>query len=73
VLQTPTSSIALHAKKQPSTPEPEREKTDGLGLFFLYMTPWKNPNSIFVYMLAGLYFLGKYSQAQSAARAAAGM
>lgn len=59
---------ALMAKKTPK--EPEREKKDALGLLILYMTPWKNPNSIFVYMLLLLYGLGTYSEAQAAARMA---
>ena len=64
---------AREAKKKQAALEQEREKKDGLGLFLLYMTPWRNPNSIFVYLLAALYFLGKYSEAQSAARAASGL
>eukprot|EP00977_Amphora_coffeiformis_P008490 scaffold1923_cov160-Amphora_coffeaeformis.AAC.2 len=39
--------------------------TDPLQLFLVYMTPWRNPNSIFVYLLIILYALGKYSEAQS--------
>jgi hypothetical protein len=53
----------LQAKKKPV--EPEREKNDALGLFLLFMTPWRNPNSIFVYMLLLLYALGKINEAQS--------
>ena len=33
------------------------------GLFLVYMTPWKNPNSIFVYLFLTLYLLGEYSEA----------
>jgi hypothetical protein len=72
-----TTTTALNAKDQKTNvvnkktaaaPEAkEREKNDGIGLLFLYMTPWKNPNSIFVYMLLILYGLGKYSEAHSAA------
>jgi len=58
----------LDAKKKIVEEEPEREKNDGFGLFLVYMTPWKNPNSIFVYMIALLYCLGKYSEAQHIAR-----
>lgn len=47
--------------------EPEREKKNGLELVLLYMTPWRNPNSIFVYMIGTVYLLGKYSEAQSIA------
>lgn len=68
-----TATTMLQAKNNPVEPEPERQKKDGLWLFLLYMTPWKNPNSIFVYMLMVLYFLGKYSEAQSAARIASGL
>ena len=72
-----TSSTALNAKNQnkknvvnnkKSPPqEKEREENDAIGLLFLYMTPWKNPNAIFVYMLLIVYGLGKYSEAHSAA------
>lgn len=71
-----TSSTALfQAKKAPSKPmktkgkknvkgnnEQEKEKVTGLNMVLLYMTPWKNPNSIFVYMFGILYALGKYSE-----------
>jgi hypothetical protein len=72
-----TTTTALNAKdqkknvvnkKSAAAPEAkEREKKDGIGLLFLYMIPWKNPNSIFVYMLLIVYGLGKYSEAHSAA------
>ncbi|KAG7342190.1 hypothetical protein IV203_007282 [Nitzschia inconspicua] len=62
------TTTSLFVKKKPV--EQEKEKTNALGLFILYMTPWRNPNSIFVYMLLLLYALGKYSEAQSAARIA---
>ncbi len=41
---------------------PEKEKQTGISLLFTYMTPWRNPNSIFVYMFGLLYVLGKYSE-----------
>jgi hypothetical protein len=67
------STTALNAKKKidPSpAPKQERKQLDGLGLIFLYMTPWKNPNSIFVYMLLILYCLGKYSETHATASGA---
>lgn len=71
-VETGTFDTALdvinNKKKKGAVVEPpEKEKVGGIGLFFLYMTPWKNPNSIFVYMLLTLYFLGKYSEAHSVA------
>jgi hypothetical protein len=71
--ETGTSVTALDVIKKkkvsPEIAEPGqvKERVSGIGLFFLYMTPWKNPNSIFVYMLVTLYFLGKYSEAHSVA------
>ncbi len=65
---TPSSSRSITeiaAKK--GEEEPVREKNNGLELVILYMTPWRNPNSIFVYLFGALYFLGKYSEAQLAA------
>jgi len=55
------------SKKQPPAPTtaPKEKMTDPLQLFFVYMTPWKNPNSIFVYLFIALYALGKYSGAHS--------
>lgn len=44
---------------------------DGGALLLTYMTPWRNPNSIFVYMLLTVYCLGKYSESKSIATAAA--
>lgn len=77
--QTTTSSttVILHAIKPPSfnkkkqqvvtTPVEKEKSNSALDLVLLYMTPWKNPNSIFVYLLMGLIALGKYSEAQSLA------
>ena len=73
---TGKSSTGLNlVNKKQKEPEPvvEKEKREGLDLFFLYMTPWRNPNSLFVYIFVILYCLGKYSEAQSIARSAAGM
>mmetsp|Transcript_22036 Transcript_22036/g.28527 ORF Transcript_22036/g.28527 Transcript_22036/m.28527 type:complete len:125 (-) Transcript_22036:228-602(-) len=66
LLTTQQSSSVLSAKKQPSKEPFDREKQDwNLGLVLQYMTPWKNPNSIFVYMFGTLYVLGKISEARS--------
>ena len=57
------SLIVLDAKKKKIVEEEEeREQPRGLGLVLLFMTPWRNPNSIFVYMLLIVYGLGKYSE-----------
>ena len=57
------SLIVLDAKKKKIVEEEEeREQPRGLGLVLLFMTPWRNPNSIFVYMLVIVYGLGKYSE-----------
>jgi len=52
----------LAAKKKE---EEKIQVTDPLELLLLYMTPWKNPNSIFVYMIIILFLLGKYSEANN--------
>jgi hypothetical protein len=60
--------IVLDAKKKKissSVEEEEREQPRGVGLVLLFMTPWRNPNSIFVYMFLILYVLGKYGEAKS--------
>jgi hypothetical protein len=61
-------SVALSAKKD--TPnENEKEKSEwGLDLILVYMTPWRNPNSIFVYMFLIVYGLGKMSEAGMVAK-----
>ncbi|OEU22655.1 hypothetical protein FRACYDRAFT_232813 [Fragilariopsis cylindrus CCMP1102] len=57
------SLIVLDAKKKKIVEEEEeREQPRGLGLVLLFMTPWRNPNSIFVYMFLILYGLGKYGE-----------
>ena len=69
-----SSLIVLDAKKKKTVEEePVREKKNAFELVLVYMTPWRNPNSIFVYMFTALYFLGKYSEAQSIAKAASGV
>lgn len=58
---------ALSAKKKKNNEREIQEKikmTDPVQLLLLYMTPWKNPNSIFVYLFALLYALGKISEAR---------
>ena len=56
------SSTEVCAKKKEE--EPVREKqTNPVELIITYMTPWRNPNSIFVYLFLGVYLLGKYSEA----------
>lgn len=68
------SSTEINAKKKKvAEEEPEREKKNAFELVLLYMTPWRNPNSIFVYMFGAVYFLGKYSEAQSIAVASGAM
>mmetsp|Transcript_13606 Transcript_13606/g.17834 ORF Transcript_13606/g.17834 Transcript_13606/m.17834 type:complete len:119 (+) Transcript_13606:43-399(+) len=57
------NELALLAKKGKDEDE-ENSSSSPLKMLFLYMTPWKNPNSIFVYMFVGLYWLGKISEAR---------
>jgi hypothetical protein len=62
-----TSSTKLAAKKTGKRKEEDdkvKQEWDA-SLLIQYMTPWKNPNSIFVYMIGLLYLLGKYSEAHS--------
>ena len=43
--------------------EPEKRKTASVPeLILLYLTPWKNPNSIFLYMFLILIVLGNISE-----------
>lgn len=42
-------------------------------LVLTYMTPWKNPNSIFVYLFLTLYLLGEYSEAHRTPLPSSGM
>lgn len=61
-----SSLIVMDAKKKKissSGEEGEEKKSRGLGLILVYMTPWLNPNSIFVYLFLTVYLLGKYSEA----------
>mmetsp|Transcript_5375 Transcript_5375/g.13504 ORF Transcript_5375/g.13504 Transcript_5375/m.13504 type:complete len:138 (+) Transcript_5375:119-532(+) len=60
-----TTELGLKKKKKTKQEEPEvKEEKRGIELVLLYMTPWRNPNSIFVYLFATVYFLGKYSEAK---------
>jgi hypothetical protein len=64
---TTSSSTKLAAKKTGNKKkEDDKVKQEwDASLLIQYMTPWKNPNSIFVYMIGLLYLLGKYSEANS--------
>lgn len=53
----------LSAKNNPSDDEKERRKiTSTSELILLFLTPWKNPNSIFLYMFLILIILGKINE-----------
>jgi hypothetical protein len=56
-----TRLFAMKKKEEKKTET--RQVTDPLELLILYATPWRNPNSIFVYLFVVLYVLGKYSEA----------
>ena len=60
------TEMNLKKKKAPAE-EPVREKNSPAELVLLYMTPWRNPNSLFVYLFGAVWLLGKYSEAQLAA------
>jgi len=67
-LSSPSMTV-MDAKKKKissSVEEGEEEKSSGIGLIFVYMTPWLNPNSIFVYLFLTVYLLGKYSESHIA-------
>jgi hypothetical protein len=58
-----TTSLSLRKKNTPEIKKEDvRKQVWDWKLVLVYMTPWKNPNSIFVYMFALLYALGKYSE-----------
>jgi acyl-coenzyme A synthetase/AMP-(fatty) acid ligase len=58
-------TVALASKKKgPDDKKPEKEKVSGLDLVLLYMTPWKNPNSIFVYFILIINILAKIKEMQ---------
>ena len=57
------SPTQLYAKKKQEEPVKEQQ-TNPVELLITYMTPWRNPNSIFVYLFLGVYLLGKYSEAK---------
>jgi len=61
-----SSSSLMATKKKKNDESKEREKIENpVELLLLYMTPWKNPNSIFVYLFLVVYCLGKYSESQA--------
>ncbi|CAJ1947905.1 unnamed protein product [Cylindrotheca closterium] len=70
IIHKPRTSVAMEAYKKrerAAKKAEEKEKTPPLTLFISYMTPWRNPNSIFLYMFLVVYLLGSYSEAKSAA------
>lgn len=62
-MQKRVTSLSLEAKKDKSMPDQKKKNEWDLGLLLVFMTPWRNPNSIFVYMFLILYGLGKMSEA----------
>jgi hypothetical protein len=58
------STAILAAKKPTNTEEEKKQVVDPLELFILFMTPWRNPNSIFVYMLIIINILGRMQESQ---------
>jgi hypothetical protein len=57
------SAPLKNKKKGDKTDETLQKMPSPTDLFLAFMTPWRNPNSLFVYMLIILYTLGKYSEA----------
>jgi hypothetical protein len=74
MMRSPTARHAIpkkasvngsNKKKKTNAASTKKEKvTDPWQLFLIYATPWRNPNSIFVYMLLILYILGSITEAQ---------
>ena len=62
------TGTAIFAAKKPKgggTEEGEKKQVvDPLELFILFMTPWRNPNSIFLYMLIIINILGRMQESQ---------
>lgn len=63
-----TSSTAIFLAKKPNkgsgTEEEKKQVVDPLELFILFMTPWRNPNSIFLYMLIIINILGRMQESK---------
>ena len=62
-----TDTVIFAAKKPKGGGPEEGEKkqvVDPLELFILFMTPWRNPNSIFIYMLLIINILGRMQESQ---------
>lgn len=49
----------LQVKKKPAEEKPVKETPRGWDLVLLFMTPWRNPNSIFIYMFLTIEVLSK--------------
>ena len=76
---SPSSLTVLDAKKNqknkmsPSVEEEDKDRPRGLRLVLVFLTPWLNPNSIFLYLFLTVFLLGKYSEAQSIANSSGAM
>ena len=57
-------SLQAYKKRVPVEKKKEEDSTDPLKLFLTYATPWRNPNSIFVYLFLIVYILGSISEAK---------
>ena len=62
------ADTAVFAAKKPKGSEAKegekKQVVDPLELFILFMTPWRNPNSIFIYMLLIINILGRMQESQ---------
>jgi hypothetical protein len=65
ILEAKKGSLPMNKKKKKGENNDEtlQKMPSPTDLFLAFMTPWRNPNSLFVYMLIILYTLGKYSEA----------
>lgn len=63
---TPTTTALQAAKKKGGEEKPKQE-LDLTKTLILFFTPWKNPNSIFVYLFVIVYILGKINESGAAA------
>ena len=67
--ETSKRNTVLFAAKKPTKSgggagEEKKQVVDPLELFILFMTPWRNPNSIFLYMLIIINILGRMQESQ---------
>jgi hypothetical protein len=60
--QQPQQNTNPKSKPSSNNSSPTKKKLSAFDIFLAFATPWRNPNSILLYMFIIVYILGKMNE-----------